>query len=154
MIENGKVWHELSLVSSAVETILKTNASLEAGERTKEWRSSDLFGDAATSLTSQPVDSPKSSVAAAIGNTGIADMLQVAKAVVEKMDNVGACNRGPLSPCMQIAVVKPQANNGRSFDELESVKEVESVAVRVNPGPVDEKADKQEEAELAEKAYW
>ncbi|KAL4798304.1 hypothetical protein BDV19DRAFT_31859 [Aspergillus venezuelensis] len=154
MIENGKVWHELSLVSSAVETILKTNASLEVGERTKEWRSSDLFGDAAASLTGQQVDSPKSSVAAAIGNTGIADMLQVAKSLVEKMDNVGACNRGPLSPCMEVAVVKPQANNGMSFNELESVKEVESVAARVNLGPVDEKAVKQEEVEQAEKAYW
>ncbi|KAL4969368.1 uncharacterized protein BDV14DRAFT_165784 [Aspergillus stella-maris] len=154
MVENGKVWYELSLVSSAVETILKANASLEVGERTKEWRSSDLFGDAAASLTGQPADSPKSSIAVAIGNTGIADMLQVAKAVVEKMDNVGACNRGPLSPCMQVAVVKPQANNGRSFDELESVKEVESVAVRVKPSPVDEKAAKQEEVEQAEKAYW
>ncbi|KAL4957378.1 hypothetical protein BDW69DRAFT_180696 [Aspergillus filifer] len=153
MIESGKVWYELSLVSSAIETILKTNASLKVGECTKEWCSSDLFGDAAASLTGQPADSPKSPAAVAIGNTGIADMLQVAKSVVENMDNVGACNRGPLSPCMQVAVVKPQVNNGRSFEELESVKEVESVAVRVVPGLVDEKAVKQE-VEQAEKAYW
>ncbi|KAL4943798.1 hypothetical protein BDV06DRAFT_234275 [Aspergillus oleicola] len=151
MIQRGKVWYELSLVSSALETILKTNAALETGERTEEWRSSDLFGDAAASLAGQPSDSPNSPVAAAIGNAGIADLLRVSKAVAEKMDQVGACNRGPFGPSMQVVATKSQVNHGRDFDELESVKEVESVAARINPGLFDEETIKQEQAE---KDYW
>ncbi|KAL4765093.1 uncharacterized protein BDW70DRAFT_169479 [Aspergillus foveolatus] len=93
----GKAWYELSLVSPTIETILETNEALEE------------------------FISHKSSVATAIGAGGVAQMLQVAKAVVEKMDGVGACNRGLMIPGI------PQMNKGLSHADIQSVKEVESV---------------------------
>ncbi|KAL4916664.1 hypothetical protein BDW62DRAFT_218628 [Aspergillus aurantiobrunneus] len=135
MIQRGKIWYELSLVSPAIETILKTNVNLEVGERTEDWRSTDLLGNIAAFFTGQPPNSPGSPVAAAIGAGGIAELLHVAKAVVDKMDGVGACNRGPMGPdTLRTAANSAQGNKGWEFEELESVKEVESVVARVNQG--------------------
>jgi hypothetical protein len=44
MIQRGKAWYELSLVSPTIETILETNEALEVGERTEEWCSVDYLG--------------------------------------------------------------------------------------------------------------
>ncbi|KAL4989805.1 hypothetical protein BDW68DRAFT_186135 [Aspergillus falconensis] len=131
MIQRGKAWYELSLVSPTIEAILGTNAALEVGERTEEWRSADLLGEAEFFTGQQPISHHKSSVAAAIGRGGVAQMLQVAKALVEKMDGVGACNRGSMIPG------PPQVNNGLSHEDIQSVKEVESVKEKVDPGHFD-----------------
>ncbi|KAL5001654.1 hypothetical protein BDV10DRAFT_182220 [Aspergillus recurvatus] len=144
MIQRGKAWYELSLVSPTIETILGTNAALEVGEKTEEWRSTDLLGDAEMFAGQQP-SSYKSSVAAAIGAGGVAQMLQVAKALVEKMDDVGACNRSP------IISDTPRANKGLSHEDIQSVKEVESVKERVDPGHFDVVVLKREHQE---QEYW
>ncbi|KAL4925480.1 uncharacterized protein BDV17DRAFT_183030 [Aspergillus undulatus] len=151
MIQRGKVWFELSLISSAIEALLKTNTALEIGERTQHWRCSDLFGDVATLLTGQPPSSPNSPVAAAVGQDGIADLLRISKAVLEKMDGVGACNRGPMSPDMRVMAPMLQENNGLKFEEIESMKDVQSVVARVEFDPSEEEAIKQEQEE---KDYW
>lgn len=148
MVCRGRVWYELSLVSPAIETILKTNMNLEVGERTEDWRGPDLFGDTAAFFTGQP----PSPVAAAIGPAGIAELCQVAKEVVNKMDGVGTCNRGPMSPDTQrVPAINSQGNKGWSHEDLESVKEVESVVARMNEGPMAVGVIKQEQAE---KEFW
>ncbi|KAL6230405.1 hypothetical protein BDW75DRAFT_248736 [Aspergillus navahoensis] len=144
MRQRGKTWYELSLVSPMIETILRTNAALEVGERTEEWRSADLFGDAEFYTGQQPT-THKSSVAAAIGAGSVAQMLQMAKALIEKMDGVGACNRGPMIPG------SPQVNKGMSHDDIQSVKEVESVKERDDPAHLDIVVLKRE---LHEQEYW
>ncbi|KAL4883713.1 hypothetical protein BJY04DRAFT_216061 [Aspergillus karnatakaensis] len=128
MVQKNKLWYELSLVSPAIETILKANKGLEVGERVEDWRSADLFGSDAASLTGEPL----TPVAAEIGGAGLADMLRLAKNIVEKMDGVGACNRGPLAA----GTARPSGNSsqektGLDFDDIESVKEVESVTERM-----------------------
>lgn len=148
MVCRGRIWYELSLVSPAIETILKTNMNLEVGERTEDWRGPDLFGNTAAFFTGQP----PSPVATAIGSAGIAELCQVAREVVDKMDGVGACNRGPMSPDTQrFPAINSQGNKGWSHEDLESVKEVESVVARVNEGPMDVAVIKRERAV---KEFW
>ncbi|KAL3438731.1 hypothetical protein BDV09DRAFT_159534 [Aspergillus tetrazonus] len=118
MVQRGKAWYELSLVSPTIETILETNEALEVGERTEEWCSADFLGDIELS-PGQEFIPHKSPVATAIGAGGVAQMLQVAKAVIEKMDGVGACNRGLMIPGI------PQMNKDLSHADIQSVKEVE-----------------------------
>jgi hypothetical protein len=72
-------------------------------------------------------------------------MLQVAKAVVEKMDGVGACNRGLMIPGI------PQMNKSLSHADFQSVKEVESVRERVDPEQFDAVTLKRENHE---QEYW
>lgn len=148
MVCRGRVWYELSLVSPAIETILKTNMNLEVGERTEDWRGPDLFGNTAAFFTGQP----PSPVATAIGSSGIAELCQIAKEVVHKMDGVGTCNRGPMSAETQrVPAINSQGNKGWSHEDLESVKEVESVVARMNEGPMDVAVIKREQAE---REFW
>ncbi|KAL4872294.1 hypothetical protein BDV12DRAFT_153272 [Aspergillus spectabilis] len=152
MIQRGKLWYELSLVSPAIETILKANKSLEVGERVQDWHSTDLFGYDAALLTEQPSTSPLSPVAANVGAAGIADMLRLAKSMIEKMDGVGACNRGPMATdTVRASANSSQVNKGLDFDDLESVREVESVTARVNQDPLTAAASKQQQFE---KDFW
>ncbi|KAL4752140.1 hypothetical protein BDW72DRAFT_212228 [Aspergillus terricola var. indicus] len=142
MIQRGKAWYELSLVSPTIETILGTNEALEVGEKTEEWCSDDFLGNAESS-TGQEFISYKSPVATAIGAGGVAQMLQVAKAVVEKMDGVGACNL--------MIPGTPQINKGLSHADIQSVKEVESVKERDDPEHLDAVILKREHHE---QEYW
>ncbi|KAL4814133.1 hypothetical protein BDW67DRAFT_192363 [Aspergillus spinulosporus] len=144
MIQRGKAWYELSLVSPTIETILETNEALEVGERTEEWCSADFLGGAELS-TGQEFVSHKSSVATAIGARVVAQMVQVAKRVVEKMDGVGACNRGLMIPGAL------QMNKGLSHADIQSVKEVESVRERADPEHFDAVIYKREHHE---QEYW
>ncbi|KAL4744175.1 hypothetical protein BDV11DRAFT_165860 [Aspergillus similis] len=132
MVQRGKAWYELSLVSPTIEAILETNEALEVGERTEEWCSADFLGYAQMS-TGQEFVSHESSVATAIGAGGVAQMLQVAKAVVENMDGVGACN------------------HIQSVKEVQSVREVESVKEIVDPEHFDGVIL---EREHLEQEYW
>ncbi|KAL4803005.1 hypothetical protein BDV18DRAFT_166522 [Aspergillus unguis] len=150
MVRMGKVWYELSLVSSDLEAIFRTNAALEVGDRTEDWRAADLCGSPATDSTEQ-VEYPQTHLAGQVGSGNLAEMFKVAKSVVGKMDGVGACNRGPLGPEMALAVGNLPQAKGWDHDEIESVKEVESVIARVNDRPFDAEAFKREQAELD---YW
>ncbi|THC98518.1 hypothetical protein EYZ11_002026 [Aspergillus tanneri] len=157
MLKNGRQWYEVSLVSPAIETILKANANLELGERTDDWRSTDLFGKDALLCNDSSEDSrAKASpgpVAVAIGDTGIGDLFRLAKMVIEKIDGVGFWNFNPIAEAVRMAPVGsldappgmlsvpatslPVANTKvepKSFnhDELESIKEVGSATVDVS----------------------
>jgi hypothetical protein len=136
MGKSGRMWYEVSLVSPAIEAILRANTTLEVGERTDDWRSIDLFGNDAAFLGDDP--STMSPVATAIGNAGLGELFRLTKTVVEKMDGIGYWNSGlaveavgnvPSRPLLKAGVsadrvVEPKS---LSFDELESVKEVGSI---------------------------
>ncbi|KAL5357634.1 hypothetical protein BJX96DRAFT_172706 [Aspergillus floccosus] len=136
MAKNGRMWYEVSLVSPAVEAILRANITLEVGERTDDWRSIDLFGNNVTYLRGDP--SSVSPVATAIGNAGLGELFRLTKEVVEKMDGIGYWNSGlaveaadnvPSRPFLKAGVsvgrvVEPKS---LSFDGPESVKEVGSI---------------------------
>ncbi|KAL2831767.1 hypothetical protein BDW59DRAFT_157726 [Aspergillus cavernicola] len=152
MRQRGKSWYEVSLVSPSIETMLKANSSLEIGERTDDWRAADLFGNDAAFLMEQGSDSPTSPVAAAIGAGGIADLFRLTKTVVEKLDSIGSHNSGPMADTPRLFGAGSQANNGLDFDELESVKEVESVTAGVRHAPaLNAQAVKREQYE---RDYW
>lgn len=104
MVRKGRLWYEASIVSSSIEEILQSNASIELGESTNDWSSVDLLGNethlAESSSSSTNKNSTVSStalnpVAAAIGNTGIGEMYRVAKKVVERIDGVGHWDDSP-----------------------------------------------------------
>ncbi|GFG26196.1 hypothetical protein IFM61606_06167 [Aspergillus udagawae] len=144
MTENGRQWYEASLVSSAIEAILRTNANLEIGERTDEWRCSDLLGRDATLINghvdeSYGRDTTLSPVAKAIGIAGLGDLLRLTKTVVEKMDGVGFWNRGLNHDSVQAPSIAGSAGTldqtvrleprSLEFDDFESIKDFGSVMV-------------------------
>ncbi|KNG85162.1 hypothetical protein ANOM_006048 [Aspergillus nomiae NRRL 13137] len=151
MIRRGRQWYEVSLVSSAIDAILKTNANIEIGERTHDWRSLDLLGNDAILLQSSIPGCPDSAlpsrpVATAVGAAGIGDLLRLTKAVVQNMDGVGFWNCGPCGDVARMPVtgslnafsipnrpitssmdvIAKTERKSLNFDELESIKEVES----------------------------
>lgn len=113
MHKKDRQWYEVSLVSPAIEAILKANANVEIGERTDDWRSTDLLGKDALLFSENPVPElggsggdgdgsasmalspPLSPVATAIGKAGLGELLQLTKTVVEKIDGIGFFNYGP-----------------------------------------------------------
>ncbi|KAJ1713690.1 hypothetical protein COH20_003366 [Aspergillus flavus] len=179
MIRNGRQWYEVSLVSSAIDAILKTNANIEVGERTDDWRSLDLFGNDAILLhDSRPgcADTalPSRPVATAVGAAGIGNLLRLTKVVVQNMDGVGFWNCGPCVDAARMPVAGslntpsiPNRTNtspmgamiktekkSLNFDELESIKEVGS---SIGDVPVTSKpnvASSDQKKEQIEIEYW
>ncbi|PLN82738.1 hypothetical protein BDW42DRAFT_200279 [Aspergillus taichungensis] len=97
MLKNGRMWYEASLVSPAIDELLRQNANIEIGEATEDWRGVDLFGRDVTLFENRSsgfTEAP-SPVSVAIGTAGIGDLLRIVKTVVEKIDGVGYWNVGP-----------------------------------------------------------
>lgn len=129
MIKKDRLWYEVSLVSPAIEAILKTNTDVEIGERTEDWRSTDLLGKDATlflyddygisnlNLSSSPSSSSPSPppgtflspVASAIGTAGLGDLLRLTKTVVGKIDGIGYWNYGPGVEAVRLAATTAAA---------------------------------------------
>ena len=121
MHKKDRQWYEGSLVSPAIEAILKANANVELGERTDDWRSPDLLGkdamlssdndipaselggDSGNGDTSMALSPPLSPVATAIGKAGLGELLALTKTVVEKIDGIGFFNYGPCVEAVRAA---------------------------------------------------
>ncbi|PYI03873.1 hypothetical protein BO78DRAFT_451057 [Aspergillus sclerotiicarbonarius CBS 121057] len=143
MIRRGQLWYEASLISPAIEYLLKSNANLEVGEHTEDWCSVDLLGRDAALIGDKQESStsgtPVGPIATAIGCGGLGDLLRVTKVVVGKADGVGYWNEGPGVVMAEGALVAPPAPALKSldFDELESVKEIGSAGPQNDlAGPV------------------
>ncbi|PYI25721.1 hypothetical protein BP00DRAFT_408865 [Aspergillus indologenus CBS 114.80] len=102
MVSNGRLWYEVSLVSPAIDSLLNSNADLEVGEPTTDWRGIDLFGRDAAALIGDATanqgkteDETPSAVAKAIGHAGLGDMLRLARTVIQRIDAVGYWNARP-----------------------------------------------------------
>ncbi|GAD94222.1 conserved hypothetical protein [Paecilomyces variotii No. 5] len=105
MIEKGRLWHEVSIISPTMEDVLRSNSDLEVGECTQDWSPTDLMGNEAHLVLpghakkgnqdSKSSTQSRSPVAAAIGSAGIGELFCVASTVVQKMDSVGFWNLGP-----------------------------------------------------------
>lgn len=162
MIEKGRLWYEVSIISPAIGDVLNSNSSLEVGEYTQDWSPTDLMGNEAHIVLqgnekkgkANGQDSVKipSPIAMAIGSAGIGEMFRVASTVLQKMDGVGFWNLGPgleaarnaarfealfstnnfpavtVTGAPSMAMVKTDTK-GKNFEELESVKEMESASV-------------------------
>ncbi|RMJ26549.1 hypothetical protein PHISP_02596 [Aspergillus sp. HF37] len=151
MIRTGRQWCEVSLVSPAIEDILKSNSNIEIGERTEEWRSSDLLGNDIALLSSNnnaaaAAAASTSPVSSAIGAAGLGELLRLTQTVIEKLDGIGYWNNRPgleplpaptlaPNPAATTVPAKPPSpevetkaeHKSMDFDEIESVKEVGSV---------------------------
>ncbi|OJJ98230.1 hypothetical protein ASPACDRAFT_122002 [Aspergillus aculeatus ATCC 16872] len=102
MVNNGRLWYEVSLVSPAIDSLLNSNADLEIGEPTTDWRGIDLFGRDAAALIGDTTtnegkteDETPSAVAKDIGHAGLGDMLRLARTVIQRIDAVGYWNTRP-----------------------------------------------------------
>lgn len=117
MIRKGRLWHEVSVVSPAIEAILKANSNLEVGECTEDWTSTDLLGKDAylvrsensdavesSSSASTPVSQPLRRVESAIGPAGLGEMFRLTRTIVERIDGVGYHNVGPGIEAARAAV--------------------------------------------------
>lgn len=112
MVRKGRLWYEASIVSSSIEEILQSNASIELGESTNDWSSVDLLGNEAhlaessssTNSKNSAVSTALNPVAAAVGNTGIGEMYRVAKMVVERIDGVGHWDDSPQTATLLAGV--------------------------------------------------
>ncbi|TQB75488.1 hypothetical protein MPDQ_002781 [Monascus purpureus] len=163
MVEKGRQWYEVSVVSPSIEAILKANSNLEMGERTDDWRSLDLLGNDASivlpdsNATARPA---LSRVASVIGDAGLGEMLRLTKMVVEKIDGIGVFNVGPYidretaeevnfaGPTVALSTVGPLVKaeaKGVDFDELESIKGVGSASQAIPPA---------KSRELEELEFW
>ncbi|RAL09796.1 uncharacterized protein BO97DRAFT_310485, partial [Aspergillus homomorphus CBS 101889] len=97
MVSNGRLWYEVALVSPAIDALLNSNADLEVGERSSDWRGIDLFGRDAAALLGGGgggggEHQKPSPVAKAIGHAGLGDLLSLAKTVIQRIDAVGFWN--------------------------------------------------------------
>lgn len=111
MLKKDRLWYEVSLVSPAIEAILKANAGVEIGERTEDWRSTDLLGKDALLFSDDighdiPLLSP---VATAIGAAGLGELFTLTKIVVEKIDGIGFWNYGPGVEAVRVAAATAAA---------------------------------------------
>ncbi|KAE8382179.1 hypothetical protein BDV26DRAFT_254006 [Aspergillus bertholletiae] len=178
MVRRGRQWYEVSLVSSAVDAILKSNANIEVGERTDDWRSLDLFGNNAILLHDNMPDCPDPElqprpVASAVGAAGIGDLLRLTKEIVQSMDGVGFWNYGPCvdaarilaagslnTPSIPNKAITPslgamiKADGGLNFNELESIKEVGSSIGGSRAANKPNAASSDQKKEQLEMEYW
>ena len=169
MTRRGRQWYEVSLVSPAIETILKSNTTLEIGERTDDWRAEDLLGNSTTLFSK---NSSSSTVASAIGSAGLPDLLRLTKSVVEKMDGIGYWNRGPCEAAaiaeamapgmttmftgrpgsMDVVRVEPKSLD---FHDIKSIKHVGSdVGGEAKEGAAPAVPPTIEEQDLEDLEYW
>ena len=184
MLKTGRQWYEVSLVSPAIEAILKANADLELGERTDDWCSTDLFGNDASLVCEQPTGSaetqvpiPPSPVASAIGDAGIGSLLRLAKKIIGKMDGVGYWNYNPQADTDTVRMPPPSSlgvppaataltvaslknltakpePKSFSFEELESIKGPGSATMEVALTKKSSPISSSKPMEEAEKDYW
>ncbi|PWY89273.1 hypothetical protein BO70DRAFT_285619 [Aspergillus heteromorphus CBS 117.55] len=138
MIRRGRLWYEVSLVSPGIESLLRSNADLEVGERAEDWRSADLLGRDAV-LAGEPT--PITPVATAIGAGGLGDLLRLTHQVMRKADGVGYWNEGPAAVFEMAESLAPATlpdnaivSKGQEFEDIESIKEAGSADIVVlNP---------------------
>lgn len=130
MAKENRLWYEVSLISTAIEAVLQSNATLEVGERTEEWRATDLLGKDAILLSSTDAGSPPtlSPVAEAVGNAGLGDLLNLTRELVGKMDGVGYWNRGPYTGRRP----KVPAIAGNRITTVSSMSETQLVIMKSN----------------------
>ncbi|KAJ5555724.1 hypothetical protein N7461_004194 [Penicillium sp. DV-2018c] len=121
MVEDGRQWWQASIVSSKVEAILNSNAFLEPGECSESWFAVDLLG-ADLENTVPTANQGLGYVGTEVGHSGIGEMLELAKTVVENMDAVGYWNKGPAATA---APVNPPPAGNRA--------DTDTVAVRQTP---------------------
>lgn len=122
MIRTGRQWHEASLISQPIETILKANINLEIGERTDDWRSSDVLGNDAILVSNAPL----TRVASGIGISGLGELFKLAQTAVEKMDGIGFWNHGPAAtgpPPTLAPNQTPTANRSSSVNTGQKVEQ-------------------------------
>ncbi|KAF3898292.1 hypothetical protein GTR04_0079 [Trichophyton interdigitale] len=101
MVEGSRLWFEVSIVSPAIEEVLKANKNLAVGERVDSWRSGDLLGaESHLGGNITETDRPNEFLTTAertIGSSGIGSLFRVARKVVEKVDVVGWANYTPTN---------------------------------------------------------
>ncbi|KAI9044759.1 uncharacterized protein KD926_011730 [Aspergillus affinis] len=182
MLKAGRQWYEVSLVSPAIEAILKANANIEFGERTDDWCATDLLGNDASLTHDKPAGSVEthapislSPVASAIGDAGIGNLFRVAKNIIGKMDGVGYWNYNPHAdtdvmpppsslsiPPAATALTRASLRNfavksdtkSFSFEELESIKDVGCAAVDVVPTKKSSPIPSTKPMEQTEEVFW
>ncbi|KAJ5781145.1 hypothetical protein N7457_006305 [Penicillium paradoxum] len=95
MVKDGKQWWQASIGSSKIEEIIGTNEAIRPGECNKSWYPPDLLGTNIGAYAVRTEDQDLSPQGAEVGSSGIGEMFQLAKTVVENIDAIGFWNKGP-----------------------------------------------------------
>lgn len=97
MVRDGKQWWHASIGSTSIEKIFKSNDSIMPGECSESWCPTDLLGTDFADYVPTTGDQSLSPNGAEVGDSGIGEMLQLAKTVVENIDAIGYWNKGPAA---------------------------------------------------------
>ncbi|EEP76721.1 predicted protein [Uncinocarpus reesii 1704] len=90
MVDNSRLWYEVSIVSPAIEKILESNRNLSVGARTWNWEPHDLLGVDASITTEHAAEAKRR-----VGADGLPNMYRIASRLTAKIDGVGWANPGP-----------------------------------------------------------
>ncbi|KAJ5520882.1 hypothetical protein N7463_001335 [Penicillium fimorum] len=120
-VKDGNQWWQVSIVSSKVDEIMKSNSFVEPGGRNESWCATDLLGADIMHVIPSTANEGLSTLGAEVDHSGIGAMFQLAKTVVQKIDAVGYWNRGPGS-----IEKRTGTSNEHSCDGTGTVKESSS----------------------------
>ncbi|KAM5442979.1 hypothetical protein MferCBS31731_001853 [Microsporum ferrugineum] len=101
MVDDSRLWFEASIVSPAIDEVLKANKNLTVGERVDSWCPDDLLG-IESHLGGNIAETGRSdefltAAERAVGSAGIGSLFRVARKVVEKIDAIGWANHTPAT---------------------------------------------------------
>ena len=99
MVDNSRLWYEVSIVSPGIDELLVSNKEIDLGNCTTAWSPVDLLG--------RDGGSPLSNVASYLGSAGLGGMFRLANQLVGKVDSVGWANEGPA-----VDIANPAAGVG------------------------------------------
>ncbi|WEW58407.1 hypothetical protein PRK78_003875 [Emydomyces testavorans] len=109
MVENSRLWYEVSIVSPAVEKVFESNKNLPVGGCATDWQPLDLLGADADLMGQNSVLTTEAKDRVGFG--GLGQMYRVASQIITQIDGVGCANsRSCIEPRGSLASAATRSN--------------------------------------------